>query len=135
MTRRSINPSDVFDSTRYGFSQAVATEGGTLVHVSGQVGWDAKEQLVSADLAGQTERALDNLDKVLRAAGGGLLDVVSLRIYVVESAGGDVAPIGRALTARFNTERQPAATWLVVSGLAADGLLIEIEAVAVIGAT
>ncbi|MEA2001645.1 MAG: RidA family protein [Actinomycetota bacterium] len=132
MYRRSINPSDLFESTRYGFSQAVATSGGSTVYVSGQVGWNADGQLADGGLAGQTARAFDNLATVLEDAGGSLLDAVSLRIYVVEDAADDLAPITQALLSRFPKDRQPATTWLAVSGLAGEGLVIEIEAVAVI---
>ena len=132
MKRRSINPAQLFDSTHYGFSQAVATASGTTVYVSGQVGWDADGQLAAGGFAGQTASAFDNLATVLEAAGGSLLDAVSLRIYVVGEAADDLAPITEALLSRFPKDKQPATTWLVVSGLAADGLLIEIEAVAVI---
>lgn len=130
--RRQIDPPEVFDSRRYGFSQAVLTRGGSIVHVSGQVGWDRNERLAGSGLAAQTDRALDNLETVLAAAGGSLADVVSLRIYVVESAAGDLSPIGETLRTRFPVEAPPASTWLVVSGLAGDGLLVEIEAIAVV---
>ncbi len=132
MRRRRIDPPGVFASRRYGFSQAVAVTGGTTVYVSGQVGWDANEQLVGADLTSQTAAALDNLARVLNAAGGSLADVAALRIYVVEDAAGDLGPIGEALRTYFDPERLPAATWLVVAGLAGGGLLVEIEATAVL---
>jgi enamine deaminase RidA (YjgF/YER057c/UK114 family) len=95
MQRRQINPPTVFDSQRYGFSQAVATTGGSLVHVSGQVGWDTDEQLAGRDLTTQMAKAPDNLEDVLAAAGGVLADVVALRIYTVQSAASDLAPATR----------------------------------------
>lgn len=132
MQRRQIDPPTVFDSQRYGFSQAVATTGGSLVHVSGQVGWDADEQLAGRDLTTQMAKALDNLEDVLAAAGGALADVVALRIYIVQSAAIDLAPIGDALRHRFAGHALPAASWVVVSGLAGEGLIVEVEATAVI---
>lgn len=132
MERTTVNPPDVFDSRRYGFSQAVTARGGTHVFVSGQVGVDLDLRPVSDDLAGQTEAALDNLARILDAAGGGLGDVVALRIYVVASAADDLSPVGDGLRARFGPEDPPASTWLVVTGLADPGMLIEIEAQAVL---
>ncbi len=132
MQRDAINPPTVFDSLRYGFSQAVAVEGGRHVFVSGQVGVDLDLLPVADDLEGQTVAALDNLDRVLAAAGGGLADVVALRIYVVASAADDLSPVGRGLRTRFDREAPPASTWLVVTGLADPGMLIEIEAHAVL---
>lgn len=132
MDRRAITPPTVFDSRRYGFSQAVAVRGGEHLLVSGQVGVDLDEQVVGLDLASQTEAALDNLAHVLQAAGGSPADVVSLRIYVVASAADDLSPVGRGLRSRFDPDSLPASTWLVVSGLAEPELLIEIEAHAVL---
>jgi 2-iminobutanoate/2-iminopropanoate deaminase len=132
MQRREINPSTVFDSRRYGFSQAVAVEGGAHLYISGQVGVDTDERVVGHDLAAQTEAALDNLAHVVEAAGGSVADVVSLRIYVVASAASDLTPVGSALRSRFGRDRPPASTWLVIAALADPELLIEIEAQAVL---
>lgn len=131
MERWTVDPPTVFDSRRYGFSQAVAVRGGARLHVSGQVGVDVEEQVVGEDLGSQTLKALDNLRLVLEAAGGGLADVVTLRIYVVSSAADDLSPVGRALRETFSDD-PPASTWLVITALAEPELLIEIEAEAVL---
>lgn len=130
MERRQVVPDGVFDSRRFGFSQAIAVAGGTTVHVSGQVGWDPERGAAGDTLAAQVPVAFDNLARVLAAAGGGLDDVVALRIYVVEAAGDDLAAVGDELRRRF--EQPPAATWLRISGLADAAMLIEVEATAVI---
>jgi 2-iminobutanoate/2-iminopropanoate deaminase len=52
MTREYLNPPDLFDSRRYGFSQVVVTEGKRTVYCSGQVAWDFAENIGSpGDLA------------------------------------------------------------------------------------
>ncbi len=133
MPKRRIDPPSLFDSRRYGFSQAVAARGGTTVYLSGQVGWDENERLLApGDLRAQAERALENVERALVAAGGTRDDVVSLRIYVV---GEHVrAPgIGAALLAFFREGHLPATSWIGVAGLSAGpDVLVEIEAVAVI---
>lgn len=130
--RRLIAPADVFDSRPYGFAQAVAVTGGTTLHVSGQVGWDPQRGAAGDTLTAQVPAAFDNLDRVLRAAGGTLDDVVALRIYVVEAAGPDLAPVGEELRRRFRDP--PATTWLRVVGLADPAMLVEVEATAVLDA-
>ncbi len=131
MGRRTVNPPTVFDTLGYGFSQAVTTTGEKTIHVSGQVGWDRNEALAGDDLETQIEAAFVNLAHVLSAAGAELVDVAALRIYVVESAADDLSPVRRALGRTFPAE-PPAATWLVVRGLASPGLLVEVEATAVV---
>lgn len=131
MQRETINPSTVFDSLRYGFSQAVVVRGGRRVYLSGQVGVDADERTVGNDLESQTNAALDNIAAILAEAGGGLEHVVVLRIYLVESVRHDQAPITRVLRERFPVD-PPATTWIVVRGLSEPEWLIEIEAEAVL---
>lgn len=82
MSKTYLNPSALFPSQQYGFSQGVATVGKTTVYVSGQVGWHAAQQITDpADLGTQTRQALENLEIAVRAAGGTRTDIVSLRLY------------------------------------------------------
>ncbi len=127
--RVELAPEGLWDSRPYGFAQAVVVPAGTAtVHVSGQVGWSPDAGAAGDDLAAQVPVAFDNLARVLAAAGGTLDDVVALRIYVVEAAGDDLAPVGEALRSRFT--RPPAATWIRVAGLADAAMLVEVEATA-----
>lgn len=129
--RTSFNPACVFDSLKYGFSQAVVTRGGRRVHLSGQVGVDSEERTVAADLGSQTKRAFENIESILHELGGGLGDLVALRIYLVHSAAGEQAVISRALRELF-PEQPPVSTWILVSGLSRPDWLIEIEAEALL---
>lgn len=125
--RQAINPSVLFDSLQYGFSQAIAVEGGRRVLLSGQVATDAAEATTEGTLAGQLEVAFDNIESLLAAAGGSLGDVAVLRIYLVEAVRDELDPVVDVLKRRFPSE-PPASTWLVVSGFARDDWLVEIEA-------
>jgi len=78
--------------------------------------------------------ALENLSKALAAAGATPADVVRLGIYVKDYQSEQAPLISAALRNTFGAERMPSSTWLGVSALALDGLLIEIEATAVIDA-
>ncbi len=132
MTHTRINPPALFDSTRYGFAQVVVATGRRTVYCSGQVAWDANEDIGSAGMGEQARRALANVERAVVAAGGGLADVVSLRLYIVRQGEGDMRAIREALLAAFPAGAQPATTWIVVAGLANPDFAIEIEAVAVL---
>jgi enamine deaminase RidA (YjgF/YER057c/UK114 family) len=133
MPRQSINPPELFDSTPYGFSQIVKVSGGTTVYFSGQVGWDEHKALAGgSDLASQTRGAFENLQKAVRAAGGEMRDVVSLRIYIVNYRREEGGAIGACLRDFFPPDALPATTWIGVQALARPELLIELEAVAVL---
>ena len=76
MSKTYLNPSALFPSQQYGFSQGVATLGKTTVYVSGQVGWHAAQQITDpADLGTQTRQALENLEIAVRAAGETRTDI------------------------------------------------------------
>nr|WP_249204775.1 RidA family protein [Achromobacter sp. Marseille-Q0513] len=86
MSRTVINPDTVFNSVQYGFSQAVVVTGSRRMLLSGQVGIDVHERTVGPGLQEQTEAALDNIERVLAAAGGRIDQVIMLRIYICETA-------------------------------------------------
>ena len=133
MTKERINPASVFRSVDLGFSQAVAASGRKTLYVSGQTAWDANKRLVGgSDLGAQARQALLNLRNVVEASGGGLEDVVSLRIYVVAYEAHKAEAVGGAFREFFFGDATPASTWVGVAALADPGFLIEIEAIAVI---
>ena len=131
MQRKVINPTTVFNSLQYGFSQAMEVPQGRRIMLSGQVGVDAQERTVGPGVAEQTATALDNVEKVLAAVGGDLSHVIMLRLYIVESAREQQEPIAEALRQRF-AHNPPPSSWIIVSGLSLPEWLIEIEAEAVV---
>lgn len=133
MPKAYANPPTLFNSQQFGFSQIVTATSGTTVYLSGQVGWDANQQIVDkADLGAQARRSLANIDAALHTVGGSRDDVVSLRIYIVGEHIHNGAAVSAALRDFFHPERLPASTWIGVAALANPDFLIEIEAVAVI---
>jgi enamine deaminase RidA (YjgF/YER057c/UK114 family) len=136
MTKEHLNPADLPNWSE-SFSQVVVVRTGTTrtIYVSGQVSVDAGNNVVGhGDLGQQTQVALENLSKALAAAGATPADVVRLGIYVKDYKPDQAAIISKALRKTFVAEQMPASTWLGVSSLALDGLLIEIEATAVVDA-
>lgn len=131
MTHKVINPASLYQSTPYGFSHAVASNGATFVHCAGQVAWDRDYNVVGGnDLGAQTRQALANLKVVLAEAGAGVEDIVRLRTYVVNHNPDCLAPVGEALAEFYGTAMPAANTWIGVQALALPDFLIEIEATA-----
>ena len=133
MSKTYLNPQALFSSQQYGFSQGVAALGKTTVYVSGQVGWNAIQQITDpADLGAQTRQALENIEVAVAAAGGSRTDIVSLRLYIVGDHIHNALSVREALLDFFPAENLPTSTWIGVSALASKDFLIEIEAVAVL---
>jgi enamine deaminase RidA (YjgF/YER057c/UK114 family) len=104
---------------------------GRRLYVAGQVGWDAEERIVSADLGVQFVRALDNILAVVREAGGSATDVVKLTIFVtdVDEYVAARGPLRDAWRARF-ARHYPAMSVIGIARLFEPGAKVEIEAVA-----
>lgn len=133
MPKERINPPQLFPSLQYGFSQIVVSSGGRTVYLSGQVAWDEQQQIVGpGDLRAQIWQTFRNIKTAMAAAGGGLSDIVSLRIYIVEEQMSNSHHVSEALLAHFPQSQAPATTWIGVRSLANGDFLIEIEATAVV---
>jgi len=133
MSNEHINPDTLFDSSAFGFTQVVASEGRRIVHCSGQTAWDRALNIVGGDdLGAQTDFALENVGRALAAAGARPADVARLRIYVVRYQPEMVETITARIAAFFAPAPPPASTLLGVQALALPEFLIEIEATAVL---
>jgi enamine deaminase RidA (YjgF/YER057c/UK114 family) len=112
-----------------GFSRAVRA--GDTVYVSGTVAWgDDGNPVGEGDVYQQAKQTLRNIEQALAQAGASLADVVRTRIYLTDITRWEDA--GRAHGEAF-AEVRPASTMVEVSRLADPWMLVEIEAIAVIG--
>jgi 2-iminobutanoate/2-iminopropanoate deaminase len=64
------------------FSDGVVV--GNTLYVAGQQGTDASDKLVAGGIGPETSAALENIEKVLKAAGFELKDVVSVTVYLAD---------------------------------------------------
>lgn len=120
-------------STPRGYSHVV-TASGTMVFISGQIALDKEGKIVGpGDMRAQAAQVFENLKAALSAAGATFADVVKQNTYVVGLNAESIAAV-REVRGRYLPDANPPASTLVgVTALAIDGLLIEIEMVAVIG--
>ncbi len=108
---------------------------GRMLAIAGQVGWDARQHLVSADFLAQAAQALLNVADVLRAAGGDPEHLVRMTWYVLDAA--EYRANSKALGAAYREifgSHYPAMTLIVVAELLEEGARVEIEATAVLPA-
>jgi enamine deaminase RidA (YjgF/YER057c/UK114 family) len=130
-----INPESL--GAPHGYSNGVLTEaGGRLLFIAGQVAWDQQQQIVSADLVAQFDRALANVITVVAEAGGKPEQIARLIIYVTDKNEyrARMKEIGERYRARMG-KHFPAMVLVEVAGLLEDRAQVEIEAMAVLPTT
>ncbi len=101
-----------------------AVRAGDFVFVSGQASVDDSGNYLPDDFDGEFHRAMDNLRRILLAAGGTLDDVVQVRAYLSDAT--DLKGFNVAYARQFEAP-YPART-TIVTGLG--GLKFEIDVVA-----
>ena len=107
------------------YSQAIRGNG--FVFVSGQVAIDpATQQVITGEVAAQTERVLKNLSAILKAAGTGLEKVVRATVFLKNM--GDFTAMNEVY-ARYFSSQPPARSTVEVSRLPKD-VLVEIDVIA-----
>jgi enamine deaminase RidA (YjgF/YER057c/UK114 family) len=130
VTKEFLNPSDVYQPTGQ-FTQAIKVTHGTLVFVSGIVGYEPDMTIAKGDMVRQAEVAYENLRRVMAAAGGSPSDIVKVTIYIGEDFTAKREAL-RDVRSRFFGDHAPASTLVQVAGFASHDYLFEIEAVAVL---
>jgi len=131
MEKQFLNPKGAFGSPA--FSQAATVRGGKTIYVSGQVALDEKGELVGrGDLRAQTRKVFENLKLALAAAGAGFESVVKMNYYIVGYRPEHLASIREVRSEYLSRTDPPASTLVAVEALFQDGVLIEVEAIAVV---
>jgi enamine deaminase RidA (YjgF/YER057c/UK114 family) len=132
MEKTIINP---FGLARpRGFSHGILVTGGSLLFLAGQTGSDAEGRIIApGDLVAQYERALRNLNMVVKAAGGKMQDIVKINIFVRDRDDylAHLKPLGTVHKSFFG-DYYPATALFEISRFFQDEALIEIEGLAVI---
>lgn len=126
MQRVQTDP-DPFE--RFALSQAISV--GDWLFVSGQAAIDTHGIIIGKDdFKQQAECAFENLEKVLKAGGSSLLDVVKVTLFLTDMR---YFPEVIELRRRFFRPPYPADSIVEVKALALPELMFEIEAIAVRG--
>jgi 2-iminobutanoate/2-iminopropanoate deaminase len=108
------------------YSQAIKANG--FVFVSGQVALDpATQQLIEGDVSVQTERVMQNLSGILKAAGSSLEQVVKAGVFLKNMS--DFAAMNEVY-GRYFKHNPPARSTVEVARLPKD-VLVEIDVIAV----
>lgn len=130
---RKFNTRDTYPEQKLDndLCQAVVANG--TIYLRGQIGQDldTRESVGIGDIAAQAEKAMANIDMLLRECDSELAHICKITIYLVDIRYREAVyrVVGRWLKGVY-----PVSTGIVVSALARPEWLVEIDAVAVIPA-
>ena len=108
-----------------------AIRAGNTLYLAGQVAFDEKNEIVGVgDPRVQAEQCWKNIELAVTAAGGTIANVVKIVLFLkdIRHAAHEVEVRGRL----FQKGRYPVCTMVQVGNLGLDGLLMEIDATAVL---
>jgi 2-iminobutanoate/2-iminopropanoate deaminase len=109
---------------------ALAWRVGDLIFTSGQASITEQGEIVGlGDFDAQVEQTMKNVARVLELSGSSMKDIVKVNIYVT-----DITTFPKILELRekYFTNPWPADTIVEVTSLAIPGLMIEVDATAVV---
>lgn len=110
------------------YSQAISVTAGRMVFLSGQIPLDpATGELVTGDIQKEAERAMQNLEAVLKASGMTFANVVRCGIFLTDL--GDFGKVNEVY-GRYFPVNPPARATVQVSALP-KGARVEVDCIAV----
>ena len=113
------------------FPHAVSIEGKRVICLSGQLAWDKDGNTVGkGDMRAQFRQVGENIKAALEAAGAGLEDLVKTNTYVTDM---DAFFTCVDIRDEYFGPGFPTSTTVEVSRLAHPDMMIEIEAIAIVG--
>jgi len=133
MEREFINPTDGLNSKPRGYSHVVKVRNpGAFVFIAGQGPVDADLKLVGAgDIEAQTRATFRNIQRNLEAAGAGFSDIVKMQVFLTD-IDAQQWPVRNVRAEFIEVENPSVSTMIEVSKFAIDGMMIEIDVIAVI---
>lgn len=101
---------------------------GDLLFISGVAPVDEHLNLVGGDdVAAQTRRLFENMDRILEAAGASFADILKVTVYLTDVNDRQAVNVVRQ---EFFGDARPASTLIGIAELAVPGMKVEIDAVA-----
>ena len=115
------------------YSPAVVTQGGTIVWLAGVGGrLDAPGEPIPADFSEQVHNIFGRLGATLERAGGTLQDIVTMTVFISDVRHGNEFV---RIRAEYFEDGYPGSALITVVGFANTEMLVEVQAIAVVGET
>lgn len=126
------NPPGLFNPVPYGFSHVVSIPANSrLVFVAGQGGEENTDGRLSPDFRTQLQHSLKNIKTALQSQGIPMSKVVKITTLIVNHDAGKLKILTEEVEKVWPGKKFPVNTLIPVPALAIEGMLVEIDAIAV----
>jgi 2-iminobutanoate/2-iminopropanoate deaminase len=131
MAKQTLRPKNLLFQPRPTYPYSPGAQANGWVFTAGQVAWDEHGQIVGiGDVRAQTRQVLRNVISILREAGGDAGDVLKCNVYLADIR--YFQAMNEVFAEIFSVD--PPARTTVQAALAEPEMLVEIEAIAFVGA-
>ncbi len=131
MPKQVINPEGLWDSGPRSYSHVVKfTNPQSIIFVAGMAAVGPDLKMVSDDICEQTRECFRLIEKELAAADATLDDICDMTVYL-RDIDNHKWPVRETRNEFFEPGRLPVSTMVEVSNFAIEGMLIEIDVIAV----
>jgi enamine deaminase RidA (YjgF/YER057c/UK114 family) len=131
MRTARFNPAGMWAPHGRAFNQGVVEPEGRVLHMTGQVAWDADSRVIyPGDFEAQVRKCFENVERVLAEVGGALSDLVSLTVYFTDPS--QLPIIQKVRAEKLPADTAPVSILIQVPGLVHPDLRVELVPVAVI---
>ena len=116
-----------------GFCYAQAVKAGNTLYISGCVSWDAEGNIIGeGDMTAQVIAVYTDLEETLAAHGATFVNVVKENVFTTDMEALEEHNTERMKFYQKAGSAPPASTWIGCTCLAAPGLMLEIEVIAIL---
>ncbi len=113
------------------FSPAVKTKGGEHVWLAGVGMWrDEEGNVLAGDFDAQVHATFRHIERTLERVGGKLQDIVTMTVFTLDVRHGDRFV---ELRKQYFPDGFPGSALITVAGFAKPEMMVEIQAIAVVG--
>ena len=113
------------------FSPAVAVRGGRTVFLAGVGMWrDEKGNSLAGDFEAQVRASFEAIGETLARAGGKLADIATMTVFILDVRYGNQFV---EIRKEYFPEGYPCSALITVAGFAKSEMMVEIQAIAVVG--
>lgn len=125
-------PPGVFDAATKGWKYSNAVKAGNTVYLAGQVALDVEGNVVGkGDYEAQLRQILENIKRILEAAGSKMTDIVWIQ-WLCKDIRQGLLNRSFPVYEEYFGDYHPPGTLIQVSGLGDPDLMIEVQVIAVI---